>query len=75
MMIQTAQCLGCAHYRRGSKVRGGSCEAYPQGIPHEIYSNKVRHDAPYPGDNGIMFDPAPVDPDAEFVFDETMLKE
>lgn len=74
-MIQTAQCLECRHYRRGSGVRGGSCEAYPQGIPREIYSNKVRHDVPYPGDNGIIFDPAQLDPDAEFVFDESMLEE
>lgn len=74
-MIQTAQCLMCSHYRHDSKVRSGSCEAYPQGIPREIYSNKARHDIPYPGDNGIMFDPVPVDPDGEFVFNESMFEE
>ena len=74
-MLQTAQCLGCSHYRRNSKVRGGNCEAYLQGIPREIYSNKARHDIPYPGDNGIILDPVPVDPDGKFVFDESMLEE
>lgn len=69
-MIQTAQCLRCTRYRRG-----GSCEAFPAGIPADIRFNRVLHDTPFPGDNGIVFDPTPVDPDAEFVFDESMLEE
>lgn len=69
-MLRHSQCVLCAHYRRD-----GSCEAFPVGIPRELRSGKVRHDTPYPGDNGIMFDPAPVDTDAEFVFDESMLEE
>lgn len=74
-MIQTSQCLECTRYRRGGGIRGGSCEAFPDGIPADIRFNRVLHDTQFPGDNGIMFDPAPFDPDAEFVFDESMLEE
>lgn len=36
---------------------GWACAAYPQGIPVEIREMRVDHRQPYPGDNGIVFEP------------------
>ena len=47
-------CSGCAFYL-GAK----SCLAYPreQGIPDKIWNGEHDHRNPYPGDNGIQFEP------------------
>jgi hypothetical protein len=42
-----------------------TCEAFPRGIPHEIWIGTNPHKTPYPGDHGILFEPA--------VFDESKL--
>jgi hypothetical protein len=47
-------CLMCVHYRKDKK-----CEAFPDGIPHDIWVLKVLHKKPYPGDKGITFKPLP----------------
>jgi len=47
-------CKMCVHYRNDKK-----CEAFPEGIPHEIWILKVLHKKPYPGDNGITYKPLP----------------
>lgn len=39
----------------------GFCDAYPKGIPQEIWQNVVDHRQPQPGDQGIQF--APVNED------------
>jgi len=50
---KSAACCNCAHY-----LMGGSCEAFPGGIPRELLlSVDVRHDKPYPGDGGYLFTP------------------
>lgn len=49
------QCNGCKHLiglQDGKLI----CKAFPIGIPNEIGSNKILHDKPYPGDNGIIFE-------------------
>ena len=48
-------CFGCVHFRGASngKVR---CEAFPDGIPRELTLKGVKHDTPFPGDNGIRFE-------------------
>jgi hypothetical protein len=51
------QCFSCKWFRWGTDY---TCEAFPDGIPHEILSNSHHHVTPYPGDRGILFEPEPV---------------
>jgi len=50
------ECLKCKHYNT-SDLNGNTCTAYPDGIPVEIMSDMIDHREPYPGDNGIQFEP------------------
>lgn len=36
---------------------GPSCTAYPGGIPAVILSGEHDHKTPFPGDNGLLYDP------------------
>lgn len=58
------QCESCKHYNRGEN----NCKAFPNGVPTEIlwgeidednlrFINVHDHKTPYPGDNGIRFEP------------------
>jgi rubrerythrin len=51
-MSQSGQCIGCKHY-----TFNATCEAFPDHIPHAIFSGQVIHTKPYPGDCGIQYDP------------------
>ncbi len=53
-MIVDRLCFSCRHLRMTFPV---SCDAFPDGIPEDILDCTVQHDAPYPGDNGIQFEP------------------
>ena len=46
------QCLDCKHY-----TYFGNCSTFPNGIPEDIYYGDHDHRKPYPGDNGIRFEP------------------
>ena len=46
------QCVDCRWV--GSGV---GCEAFPDGIPAEIITGEHDHREPYPGDNGVRFEP------------------
>jgi len=49
------QCGICKNkiWEKGKRI----CRAFPKGIPDPIYHSEVKHDKPYPGDNGIQFEP------------------
>lgn len=51
-------CAGCTH--RIGDLREPKCAAFSSGIPREVVLSRVDHRLPYPGDQGIRFDP--VDP-------------
>jgi len=45
------QCLRCKYWNGK-----GRCEAFPDGIPHEILIDEFDHKEPHPDDNGIQFE-------------------
>ena len=51
--MQSDQCLQCTHYRTEAE-----CDAFPEGIPGEIFGGVFDHSQAYPGDNGIRFEQA-----------------
>lgn len=56
------QCCRCRHFRGwrdGEEM--GWCSAFDQGIPIRIWTAQRDHRKPYPGDNGIRFEPLPGD--------------
>lgn len=46
------QCVECRHQNEGP-----TCTAFPDGIPKTLIDDIYDHRTPYPGDNGIMFEP------------------
>lgn len=59
MIPAQSQCAACSHLDR--KQEAQQCEAFPSGIPEEIWLNKVSHTNSYPGDNGIHLDLIPLE--------------
>ncbi len=47
-------CYDCIHFR-GAKA--GKCDAYPEEIPEKIWAGRLAHREPFPGDQGIRFEP------------------
>lgn len=60
MMIPPTMCPLCVHSEQGDN--GLVCPAFPDGIPNDMLTGQVDHRLPYPGDNGVRFEP---DPDAD----------
>lgn len=52
-------CFSCARYD------DNTCAAYPDGIPDEVFTNKLGHFWPMKNDRGIQF--LPKDPNDEFI--------
>jgi hypothetical protein len=61
MIFQAPRCYDCKH--RIVSVDGLVCSAFPDNIPKEILSGQNDHTTPYPGDNGIRFEPIEKDTD------------
>lgn len=49
--ILMPMCIVCAHYNDDI-----TCEAFPDGIPKEIFWQHIDHRKPFKGDNGITFE-------------------
>ena len=47
-------CYLCEHYHHKENDR--TCDAYPAGVPKEIYLSKVDHREPYKGDRNVQFE-------------------
>ena len=52
-----SQCAICTHLVRPGTGHGLTCAAFPDGIPDDLYYNRHEHQQPYPGDNGIRWQP------------------
>ena len=52
-MIVIPQCFFCQRFHRDEE--GRKCDAYPDGIPPEVFKSEVDHTKPYKGDNGLTF--------------------
>lgn len=50
--MESDQCILCAHYQMLKE-----CDAFPDGIPDEIFDGTFDHREPYDGDHGIRFIP------------------
>ncbi|ALK06176.1 hypothetical protein SAMN02910340_02083 [Methanosarcina thermophila] len=51
-------CLPCKHFQREAYSETGkkTCDAFPDGIPDEIWRGNNDHKKPYPGDHWIQFE-------------------
>jgi hypothetical protein len=54
---KTQQYLGCDYCIH--KTGPSACEAFPGQIPMSIQMGSYDHRHPWPGDNGIRFEPKP----------------
>lgn len=45
----------CLHCKNKGAPGSGTCRAFPDRIPDEIFWGKNLHKEPYPGDHGITF--------------------
>jgi hypothetical protein len=56
-MITLPLCLVCRHFHH---LPGRTCDAFPEGVPDEVFLRKIEHRQPVPGDHGIQFEKATV---------------
>lgn len=54
--MKGVKCLDCKNLGRTTNEFIPTCKAFPKGIPDEIFFEKIMHDKPYAGDNGIRFE-------------------
>lgn len=50
------QCCRCRHIRAVTLGEPFTCDAYPDGIPDQVWLAMVKHTAPLEGDHGIRFE-------------------
>ena len=59
MIAPQPQCTACTHLDRQADDQQ-LCDAFPSGIPDEIWTNEVAHTTSYPGDHGIHLELIPL---------------
>lgn len=52
ILIGDADCSKCQRLHLGEVA----CDAFPDGIPMELWFGRVLHREPYPGDHGVQFE-------------------
>ncbi len=56
-MVIFPQCLDCKNYIGPSEKKGiYICKAFPDGIPRDVFWNRVYHTDNIPGDHGILYE-------------------
>ena len=55
-MVIFPQCLYCKNYIGRTKDGIHTCKAFPEGIPKEVFWNKIDHKNSIAGDNGILYE-------------------
>ena len=60
MIAPQSQCTACTHLDRQA-ADDLLCNAFPEGIPSEIWTNEVPHTQSYPGDHGVHLELIPLD--------------
>ncbi len=60
MIAAQSQCTACTHLDRQAE-QNPHCDAFPSGIPEEIWTNEVAHTTSYPGDHGIHLELIPLE--------------
>ena len=50
--FKISPCLDCKHW-----IANGVCTAFMEGVPDSILLGDNDHRQPYPGDNGIQYEP------------------
>lgn len=57
-MIYSPVCNLCKHFSIRGTIDSGIhvCDAFPDGIPDEIWQGNNNHTKPYLGDHGIQFE-------------------
>lgn len=62
------QCLACVRLHPLKFNQQPTCDAFPAGIPDEVFDNERDHRQPIEGDNGLQFLVKPGDEFPEYAF-------
>lgn len=55
-MVQFSQCMDCKNYIGKNEKEKFYCHAFPDGIPEDVFWNKIDHKKNIDGDKGIKFE-------------------
>ena len=56
MTPRSPDCLKCKHFHYADYAEN-TCNAYPRGIPENIFSSIIEHKTSNGNDNGIFYEP------------------